>query len=465
MSAVARLLKWAPCLWAISKLASNSGQAQRAQILNPHSGSHYPSIGTLDVLHSLSFTARTVVKHTHIPRASPALRRSQTEVDNVAPPVDRPRRRWFTLRLPSAFRHWNPQVYIGWQWEYPPYLPVRVGIHAVTKTSKIVRQAREAFVGIPVPVELEVAILKALINPARRPGARADVDVRLVCKAWNHILRPYFWQKRWLNIRPENATWASIGERLNALIRNADVITKVKMNARLTDIEPTPLERALQKCPELGELALCEIKGIKVGLLDSLNEILFKQLMHHHQERITHFGFRFDDTILFLGRRSLFADSNLFLPKVRKITIDISDTVEALMLEDRYGNSAGPLSSFVASLADNGGRKSQKTLEIRLFCQPRQLQIENHHIRLATQIFNSVMRVLDEAAGINLVFSFKGPLRAQQARKLYDIRNWAAENGISLLDIRGHQANRIVGQSGQEIAREVAYAQNRWSLY
>jgi hypothetical protein len=145
-------------------------------------------------------------------------------------------------------------VYIGWQWDYPPYL-------------------------------------KALIHPARRPGARADVDVRLVCKAWNHILRPYFWQKRWLNIRPENATWASIGERLNALTRNADVITKVKMNARLTDIEPTPLECALQECPELGELALCEIKGIKVGLLDSLNEILFKQLMHYHQERTTHFGF------------------------------------------------------------------------------------------------------------------------------------------------------------------------------
>ncbi|KAJ1033315.1 hypothetical protein NDA13_001308 [Ustilago tritici] len=387
MSAVARLLKWAPCLWAISKLASNSGQAQRAQILNPHSGSQYPSTVTSDVLHSLSFTARTVVKHTHIPRASPALRRSQTEVDNVAPPVERPRRRWFTLRL--------------------PVLSV-IGILRCTSAGN----------GSILPIYL-----------------------------------------------PENATWASIGERLNALIRNADVITKVNMNARLTDIEPTPLESALQKCPELGELAFCEIKGIKVGLLDSLNEILFKQLMYHHQERITHFGFRFDDTILFLGRRSLFADSNLFLPKVRKITIDISDTVEALMLEDRYGNSAGPLSSFVASLADNGGKKSQKTLELRLFCQLRQLQIEDHHIRLATQIFNSVMRVLDEASGINLVFSFKGPLRAQQARKLYDIRNWAAENGIRLLDIRGHQANRIVGQSGQEIAREVAYAQNRWSLY
>ncbi|SOV06704.1 uncharacterized protein UDID_17585 [Ustilago sp. UG-2017a] len=346
--------------------------------------------------------------------------------DNVAPPVDRPRRRWFTLRLPSAFRHWNPQVYIGWQWDYPPYLPVRVGIHAVTKTSKIVRQAREALVGMPVPVELEVAILKALIHPARRPGARADVDVRLVCKAWNHILRPYFWQKRWLNIRPENATWASIGERLNALIRNADVITKVKMNARLTDIEPTPLN------------ALCKSVQSWENWLSARSKE---------------------------SKRSLFADSILFLPKIRKITIDISDTVEALMLEDRYGNSAGPLSSFVASLADNGGRKSQKTLELRLFCQPRQLQIEDHHIRLATQIFNSVMRVLDEAAGINLVFSFKGPLRAQQARKLYDIRNWAAENGIRLLDIRGHQANRIVGQSGQEIAREVAYAQNRWSLY
>lgn len=435
MSGIARLLRWAPCLWAISRLANNSGQAQRSHILNSQSGPQHAS-GPSDLLHTLSFTARTVVKHSPVVRPSLAARSPATEAE-TARDTRGPPRSW---RWRSFLRQRQPQVHVGWQWDYPPILPISWGMKGLSTAAKIISQVRGVYFGRPLPTELKNVILLTVQRSRRGPRELKEVDVRLVCNAWNQLLRRGFWEKRWLNLRPRNAQWPLIAERLDALVSNADVIKNIKLDGVLTDILPLSLEEALLICPQLANIALCGIERVKIGRLDSLNELLLKQILLHHQQNIRHFGFRLEDTVLYLGRRSLFVNSIMLLPRVRGITVDISNSDEALYLEDLHANSAGLVSYFIAELVGREGRENEAQIELRLFCMPlsaetaRRPQITGEHIHLASQIFDFSRTLLETLPGISMVLSFQGPLTSQIAHNLQVIRTWARENNVSLLD-------------------------------
>ncbi|SPO21646.1 uncharacterized protein UTRI_01129_B [Ustilago trichophora] len=435
MSGIARLLRWAPCLWAISRLANGSGQAPRSQILNSQSGPQHPS-GPSDLLQTISFTARTVVKHSPVVRPSLAARPPATETQ-AAPDTRGSANTWHWR---SFLRHRQPQVHDGWQWDHPPIFPISWGMKGLSIAAKIISQVRGVCFGRPLPTELKKVILLTVQRSKRSPRELKEVDVRLVCHAWDEILRKGFWKKRWLNLRPRNSQWPLIAERLQALARNADVIKNVKLDGVLTDILPLSLEEALRRCPQLANIALCRIERIKIGRLDSLTEILLKQILLHHQQNIRHFGFRLEDTPLFVGRRSLFANSILRLPQVRRITVDISNSDEALYLEDLHGNSAGLVSYFIAELVGREGRENEAQIELRLFCMPnsaeapRRPQITSEHTDLASQIFEFTRTLLESLPGIIVVCSFQGPLTSQIDHNFHVIRAWARGKNVSLLD-------------------------------
>ncbi|KAJ9477502.1 Leucine-rich repeat-containing protein [Pseudozyma hubeiensis] len=267
--------------------------------------------------------------------------------------------------------------------------------------------------------------------------------MRLVCKDWNEIHRPYFWKKRWLNLRPNVADWKSIGERLICLNKNADVIHNVRLSGVATDILPMSLEKALHECPELAMVASCTVEKIKVGRLDSLNEILLEQILLYRQEKIRHFEFQLEDIILFLGRRSIFAKSEFLLPEVRRVTVDISSVKNAHELEDLFGNSARLVSNFVAELVGRDGRQkadhAEEQVELRLICHSKVHessgpQLTQGHIFLVAQIIDFTRELLKNAAGLNLVMSFQAPFRLQTAHNLTVLRIWAKENSISLIN-------------------------------
>ncbi|SNX82622.1 uncharacterized protein MEPE_01328 [Melanopsichium pennsylvanicum] len=430
MSNLARLLRWAPCLWAVSKLANNSGPAQRSQILNVQSGSQHTS-STSDVLHTLSFTTRSVVRYSQNFRATSAARSPRSMAD-TSPRDGNVGGLW---RLRSR----NPEVHHGWQWDHPPLLPVRWAQRAVSFSSKILRQVHGLSFVTSFPMELTEVVLHTVRHPVETRAGLGEVDLRLVCKQWNGLLRRSYWRKRWLNIRPEIARWRFIGERINTLAKNADVIKKVKFDGILSDIPPISLESALQECPELAEVALCRVKQIKVGKLDSVNEVLLKQFLLYHQNEIRHFAFRLEDTVLFLGRRSLFAYSILILPRVRRITVDISNSEVALYLEDLSNNSARAVSRFVAELIGRDDTYEDRTVEVRLFCMPSAgtaalPQISEDYVSLASQIFQHTRILVENMPGIRLATSFQGPLSSQTARDLRALRAWASGEGISLID-------------------------------
>ncbi|SPO22451.1 uncharacterized protein UTRI_01129 [Ustilago trichophora] len=436
MSGIVRLLRWAPCLWAISRLANSSGQAQRSHFLNSQSGPQHSS-GPSDLLHTLSFTARTVVKHSPVVRPSLAARTLETEAQ-TASNTGGTAKSWGWR---GFLRRRYPQVHDGWQWDHPPILPISWSMKGLSIAAKIIRQVRGVSFGRPLPTELKNVILITVQRSRREPRELKEVDIRLVCNAWDKLLRRGFWEKRWLNLRPRNTQWPLIAERLEALVRNADVIKNIKLDGMLTDILPLSLEEALLVCPQLANIALCGIQRVKIGRLDSLNELLLKQILLHHQQNIRHFGFRLEDTILYLGRRSLFVNSSLQLPRVRRITVDIGNSDEALYLEELPVNSAGLVSLFIAELVGREGREKEAQIELRLFCMPisaeiaRRPQITGDHIYLATQIFDCTRTLLETLPDISMVTSFQGPLTSQTAYDLQAIRFWARENNVSLLNV------------------------------
>lgn len=437
MSGYARLLKWAPCLYAVSRVASNSGQGSRNQLLNTQSGTQPPP-GTADLLHTLSFPARTVVKNTYIPRAAPPRRTpSPTFSDAFVPEADGNEAVGFMSRL---IRSRSPLVRDGWQWDHPYRLPVRMAQAAASISARILSQVQGVCFAPSLPVELHDVVLITARHPVRRSGSFNTEDLRLVCKTWDELLKKDFWRKKWLPLRPDNASWESIGERLNLLAKDAHVIKNVKIEGRATQVMPITLEDALRACPEMADIQHCQVQRIKIGLLDSLSEILLKQILLHRQGGIRHFGFRFDDTILFLGRRSMFVRSELLLPEVRRITVDISSVREAPSPQDVHHNSAGLTSLFIAELIGREDRTDAKRVELRVFCKPqpvngaRRPQVTQAHILLAAQIYDFTRALLENVAGLKLVVSFQAPLRAQvpHNRRVLDI--WGRENGISLLN-------------------------------
>lgn len=436
MSGISRLLKWAPCLWALTRLASNSGSAQRSQILNANSGPQHPS-GASDLLNTLSFPARTIVRHSHVVRPSLAARSPSRDPSPVSE-LEQNRGNGLTLRYE---RHHHSQGHTGWRWVQPRSLPIQWGRQAVAISPKILNDIRCVSFASPLPLELERAILLMAYYAGRRPRKVREEDIRLVCKRWNEILRKPFWKRRWLNLRPRVAQWPLIGERLQALARNADVIKKVKLEGTLTDIPLTSLEEALRECPAMNLLIWCRLEQIKVGRLDTVNEILLKQVLWYHQRHIRHFGFRLEDAILFLGRPSLFAHSKLLLPEVRRITIDISKSDEALQPGDRRSNSVELVSNLIAELVGTEDRERETRFELRLFCMPKAtrlygLQIAMHSIHLADQIFRSIRELMQNVQGIRMVASFQGPWTSQDSAYLNWTRIWARDNAVTLLDIR-----------------------------
>uniref|UniRef100_V5EM33 F-box domain-containing protein n=2 Tax=Kalmanozyma brasiliensis (strain GHG001) TaxID=1365824 RepID=V5EM33_KALBG len=312
---------------------------------------------------------------------------------------------------------------------------------AASISARIISQVRRGACFAPsLPVELHDAILIIARHPVRKSGSFKTGDLRLVCKQWNELHKKDFWRKKWLPLRPDNASWESIGERLKLLAKDAEVIKNVKIEGRATQVLPITLEDALRACPEIADIQHCQVQRIQIGLLDSLSEILLKQILLHRQDGIRHFGFRFDDTILFLGRRSMFVRSELLLPEIRRITVDISSVREAPSPEDVHHNSAGLVSLFIAELIGREDRTDAKRVELRVFCKPdpvngtRRPQVTQAHILLAAQIYDFTRAFLEKVAGLKLVVSFQAPFRAQVAhnRRILDI--WGRENDISLLN-------------------------------
>ncbi|CDR87812.1 uncharacterized protein SPSC_03533 [Sporisorium scitamineum] len=440
MSGISRLLRWAPCLWAVSRLVSSSGQTSRSQLLNTQSASQHPSAPT-DLLNTLSFPARTVVKHTPVPRPATALRSPRLPTSAYSEKLrssaaDHDRSVSWMVRLVRTRR---PLVRDGWQWDNPYRLSIRMAHKALSISSAILSQVRGICFGRPLPIELQKGILLTVRHPVRTSGHFGEGDMLLVSKHWYNLHRQHFWKKRWLNLRPNAASWSSIAERIQTLTRNADIIHNVKLQGVLTDIQPTSLEQALSHCSDLARIAICDITRVKIGKLDNLNEVLLKQILLHHQDKIRHFDFRAGETPFFLGRRSLFAGSVLVLPKVHKITVDISNIEEMQLLEDLHGNSAGLVAFFIAELVGRHEREQERQVEVRVFCMPEVeegaiSQITPAHVLLAAQIYDFSRALLERVAGLKLVVSFQGPLRAQVAHNLAVLRIWARENSISLIN-------------------------------
>lgn len=429
MSAISRLLRWAPCFWAISKVANSSGQVQRSQVFHPQFPS-YERNGPLDVLQSLSFSARTVVHNAHIARAAPppsvprGLEANGIVGRNVLP-------RW----LPSWLRHNRPEVHMGWRWENPPFSVVLKLHNLYQRASSRILTLISQSTNARIPRELEHAVLLSLVRSTRRFGADVSVETRLVCKQWDQDLRRAYWKRRWLNIRPTVASWGKVGERLRLLIEQAPLIHKVKLDNVLTDIVPTSSVCAEQKCPELGRLAQCQIKEIKVGRLDMLNEVILKCMLSSHQGRLRHFAFRAKDAVLFRARRSIFAKSNLHMPKLRKITIDISTSPNDDLADDVHGSMAAHLAGELAG----GGRDAKsKKMEVTIFCMPdvpdpSRPFISTAHLTLARSLVTLVNTIMQDRH-ITVLVSFEGPLASQAQSTISDIVAWAETNDVRLIN-------------------------------
>ncbi|KAI3478574.1 hypothetical protein L1887_59482 [Cichorium endivia] len=201
---------------------------------------------------------------------------------------------------------------------------------------------------------LEHAVLLSLVRSTRRFGADVSVETRLVCKQWDQDLRRAYWKRRWLNIRPTVASWGKVGERLRLLIEQAPLIHKVKLDNVLTDIVPASSVRAVQKCPELGRLAQCQIKEIKVGRLDMLNEVILKCMLSSQQGRLRHFAFRAKDAVLFLGRRSSLPNRTCTCPSCAKLRSILAPVRTDGLADDVHGTMAGLPSYLAGELAGRG---------------------------------------------------------------------------------------------------------------
>ncbi|KIS71334.1 uncharacterized protein UMAG_01234 [Mycosarcoma maydis] len=440
MSGISRLLRWAPFLWAACKLTNSSGGTRRPKTLCNQSGVGGLA-GPIEFLHTLSFPARTVVLQAHRPSQvnTPTHSRSPDSTlseDLFASKIDRESPGWLARTL---LRTRRPLVYEGWQWENPHRLPIRLAHRAFSTSRLILNHARSAFVTEPLPAELQLGIMLAVRHPVRRSGSFSEADILLVCRVWNALHRRHFWEKRWLNIRPRSANWASIGDRIKALVRNADVIHNVKLDGVLTDILPTSLEDTVRQCPDFAELATCNVQRIKIGKLDNLNELLLKQILLFHQDKIRHFEFRVGDSVLFLGRSSLFAGSVLLLPNIRRVTVDMSEANPADYLEEMISGSAGQVSFFIAELVGRQNMVRPRQVEIRLVFHPKSVEasrpeLTGAHILLAAQICDFTREKLKNVAGLDLVVSFQAPFRKQVALDLAVLRTWARENSILLIN-------------------------------
>lgn len=437
MSGISRLLRWAPCFWAVCRIANSSNQAQRSHLITTQSGPQHPA-GPSDLLQTLSFPARIVVKHPHVVRPTLASRPSSPHhvEESTSPATGRRGLR----AVPDFLRHRHPQRHAGWSWEHPPCWPVRQVIQLVQSSSRIINQLRWTVTGRSVPVELRIGILLSLVRLAHAGGGGVDVNVRLVRRDWDTLLRRYYWKFKWLNLRPSVASWESIRERFQALISNADSIKKVKLGAGLTDIHPISPEKAIQRCPELAKLGLCHVDQVTVGRLDNLNEILLIHLLRHYQSKIRHFVFQAEDTVLFLGRRSIFVGSKLRLPNVKRITVDISNSVQDLLQEDSFDSTVEHISEFVAALIGEG-RCNRPTRKIELRLRVLQSleeaapwpQIETPHILLATRVFDLVRALLEDGKAA-IVASFEAPLSVQLRHNRNVIWIWARENQVKLIN-------------------------------
>lgn len=391
---------------------------------------------------TLSFPARTVVRHANVPRHRRAHRASNSlstalSDTSTASSVEN----GIVDRLTSALlRTRSPQVHDGWQWDNPYRLPIRLTHRALSVTGVILKQVRGVCFGRPLPNELQLGILLTVRHPVRRSGRFSEADMLLVCKRWYALHRRHFWKKRWLNLRSNRTDWVSLGERMGFLARNADIVHNVKLDGVLTDILPTTLEQAVHECPDLALMATCSVEKIKVGRLDNLNELLLKQILHHHQEKIRHFEFQFGDTVMFLGRRSLFARAILVLPALRRVTVDISNVEEVQDIHSMYGNGAGLASYLVAELVGRHDRVAVRQVELRLVCNPEHEEgsrphLTQSHILLAAQIYDFTRELLRDVARLNFVVSFQGPLTAQITHNLAVLHTWAKANDISLINM------------------------------
>lgn len=427
MSGISRLLRWAPCLWAISRLAQSSGQAQRTQILTSQSPQH-PS-GPKDLLHGLSFTTKTVVKPPQHQSPQPSRASIRPKSQDVHSP-----RPW---RVSELFRYRGARQYAGFRWDHAPLWPIPELAECARRASNVLYLLTNSK-RPPRSLEAEQGLLVGLTQLPRATEGEFSAIVRLVNRTCEHQTRQDFWRRKWLNVRPMLAYWPDVGERLKALAQYPEISRKVKLGAGPTDIEPIAQERALQLCPELKLLPNCKVVQVKVSSLDALNEVLLKQILRHHWQRIEHFAFAVEDYVLYIGKRSIFPDSRFFLPKLRKVTVDISNASEA-PADGLFGDSAGPVSFLISQLVGRDNRAEGKDFELRLYCMPSPLvharpRLGQDHIHLAARIFDLVRTVLQEGSRINIVAAFEGPFGLQVANNRKNIENWARDERIVLHD-------------------------------
>lgn len=292
---------------------------------------------------------------------------------------------------------------------------------------------------------MEIAIMVSIIRAAKILGNGVSVNFRLVCQEWDQNLEKAFWKTRWLNIRPRLAYWPSIAERLQTLAKHSAAIRKVKLAAGPTDILPMSVEKALVECPELALISECRVREINVGRLDALNELLLKLLLQHRQSKIRHFCFQAEDSVLYLGRQSIFSDSRFCFPKLNRVTIDISRSIDTIIQDEPSSDDIRRTVELVVKLVGSKEGTDANKVELRLLCMPPPLpyalaRVENSHISLASRLFEFIRNVLYSASGTRIAASFEAPLSFQSLENLMLIRSWARRNDIRLIDARPRQA-------------------------
>ncbi len=137
---------------------------------------------------------------------------------------------------------------------------LRLAFRAASVSSKILSQIRGVCFSPTLPIELQEAILITARHSVRRSGAFNEGDLRLVSRHFNEVHRKHFWKKKWLNLRLFNASWSSIGERIQAIASN-DAIKNVKLEGTLTDITPLRSRKLVDSVPSLPESGGAEWKG------------------------------------------------------------------------------------------------------------------------------------------------------------------------------------------------------------
>ncbi|PWZ03239.1 hypothetical protein BCV70DRAFT_204047 [Testicularia cyperi] len=294
MSGFSRLIRLVPCLWAAARISNyGAGQISVPVQLGGQSLDAWRH-GQIDLLHALSFTARTVVLAGPRPARGTSPRRS-------------------FLRAPS-----RPNVnFDGFVWVRPTPAPVRAVKDYWRSISKRFRR------GPRLPIELQVKILHLAVKKHPNMPKRALTNLRLVSRSWNQELVASFWRHRWFHLAPKKATLPALRQRIAALINLSPVVLHVKIDARHTEIVLRSESQLRELLPEIVNVQ-ATIRSLEIGRNDPLNEALLKWILRATSPGIREFGFRVQDAMLFAGPTSIFSLQNVTPTGLSRVVIDIT---------------------------------------------------------------------------------------------------------------------------------------------